>query len=388
MPRRYIYMLLVFFFFSCKKDNDDIPTPVKTFNGKANFDGNVDAAVEAADGDILICGRTPDNIPFLAKVSVITGSPVWTRLYDTFNISHINDIAETPDGGLMVVGDKCWSGSATQCDMMLMRTDSVGNVTWLRTKDGMYAESNFQIIRTHDDNYVTACARRTTESDIFMIKTTLEGDTLWSHLYPHIGIETPRDLIELSDHSYLVSGILSGGGGNSPKVRAYFMKIAASGNRSWENVLGDVNRDTYAEASIETTDGADHLSVGSEHTGLLTYKRAIAMKLNTSGQLLWSKSYSEDTVTLAAYDLVNDGIGGFTFIGNTNNEISSGHADPWIVSVDANGDQLWQHRYAHGDNEFGNYIFRLTAGRYFVIGNNWEASKYFVLGTNAEGVIE
>ena len=130
----------------------------------------------------------------------------------------------------------------------------------------------------------------------------------------------------------------------------------------------------------------------------------IAVKLDTMGNIIWSRCYggSEGAVANA---VINTNDGGFILVGETyssDGDVTGAHgnADCWVVKLGAEGNLEWEHAFGGSDFDSGEDIIELSDGGYAVVvrtsstdgdvighhgvGYNYDA---WVFTLNAEGEI-
>jgi len=97
----------------------------------------------------------------------------------------------------------------------------------------------------------------------------------------------------------------------------------------------------------------------------------VAIKLDTLGNIIWSRCYggSEGTV---AKSVINTSDGGFILVGETysdDGDITGAHgnADCWVVKLDATGNLEWEHAFGGSDFDSGEDIIELSDGGYAVV---------------------
>ncbi|HOZ29374.1 MAG TPA: hypothetical protein PLL66_00485, partial [Bacteroidales bacterium] len=97
---------------------------------------------------------------------------------------------QTPDGGYVMMGRTDSYGAGLN-DIYLVKTDENGDVLWTKTYGGMGEEKigwamKHNIILTKDGGFVIVGYTNSYgngDYDIFLIKTDINGDTLWTKTY-------------------------------------------------------------------------------------------------------------------------------------------------------------------------------------------------------------
>jgi hypothetical protein len=100
----------------------------------------------------------------------------------------------------------------------------------------------------------------------------------------------------------------------------------------------------------------------------------VIVKINTEGEILWSKCYGGNNTSIA-YSVINASDGGFTIAGFTyasDGDVigAHGNADCWVIKITSNGDLEWQ--IAIGGNGFDSAedIIQNEDGSYIIVGRS------------------
>ena len=135
---------------------------------------------------------------FLAKAASEAPPTQWQQF---FNGSRGYSVLQTEDGGYAVTGI---NASTT----LLIRTDSFGNLSWIKTYQfGGKGNSFPYLVRTEDGGYALA---GTWENRFALVKVDFEGNTQWNKTYEH---DAPYNylssFIQTSDGGYALAGTFS-----------------------------------------------------------------------------------------------------------------------------------------------------------------------------------
>ena len=114
------------------------------------------------------------------------GEILWWKHYNIFNKSNVFHYTSEPlsDGNILIVGGIEYT--STNKDILLIKTDSDGNVLWSKSIGGSKNEQVFSIVES-DDNNIYLCGITNSfgmgSNDGLLIKISLDGDILWSKTY-------------------------------------------------------------------------------------------------------------------------------------------------------------------------------------------------------------
>ncbi len=188
-------------------DGDTLWT--RTYGGSQEEDGN--SIYPTSDGGFILAGITRsfgagNEDIYIVKIDS-HGDTLWTKAYGGAAADYGFSIIQTDDDGYMVNGTTSSFG-INGYDCYLLRLDSMGAVMWCKTYASPDYETSFSVIRTNDNGYAFLGQSYGfgTASDIYLVKTDIAGDTLWTRIYGGSGYEFESRLLQTPDGGYLFSG--------------------------------------------------------------------------------------------------------------------------------------------------------------------------------------
>lgn len=227
---------------------------------------------------------------------------LWTKRYliDTLFVAFY-DCVETYDGGFAMIGTK--SISNTNDQIVLLKTDSLGNMLWYKYYGGLSDEAGMHLIQTPDSGLVLGGFSRSFNSQVapyyagdwYIIKTDSIGNTKWSK---HIGNPSWDDgyvgSITLTNDTCLVLSGKYGIGEDSHGYelgKAWIVKMNMNGNIIWEKKYDNAGERTAFHNAIELEDGS-LAAVGMVDSMYYNDFRGIFYKLDNNGNKLWRREYN------------------------------------------------------------------------------------------------
>ena len=189
------------------------------------------------------------------------------------------------------------------------------------------------------------------------------ASTGWSHIYrggPNDSL-LPYSVVQTSDGGFAMAVFANAVyvdnvgyvGHFTTQYELHLMKTDSSGNVQWNQTFkasDDPNSEFYQFSPgdtdytlVQTADGGFAIA-GSDGN-----HRYWLLKLDSSGELVWTHTYSQtDSIynSNSLYSMVQTGDLGFALAGST--ETSAGGRDYWLVKVDSNGNEQWGHAYNSG----------------------------------------
>jgi len=276
-------------------------------------------------------GDQQDYDVYLAKVSSL-GDTIWTRTFGGINNDGSADVIQVTEGGYLLTGSTTRIGEV-RSDILLIRTDSIGDTLWTKTFGGMDEEYSSTVRQTSDSGYVicgiTSSFAQT--KDIYLIRTNSNGDTLWTRTYGGTNYEGNSCLQQTKDNGFIISGYtLSFGSGDAD---AYLIKTDANGDTLWTRAYGGFFQDR-ADFVLETSDSG-YIVVGQTNSFGVDDYDIYLFKTDSLGTLLWSWVFGgpgadAGTCVLQTFDL------GYVLTGFAS-KFGAPIYDAFIIKTDPNG---------------------------------------------------
>lgn len=213
------------------------------------------------------------------------GNTLWMKVYGGAGGEWGNYVEQTNDGGFIVAGYTTSFG-AGGFDIYLLKIDSVGGTQWSKTYGGVAGEgsSEWGISGkiTRDGGFML-CANTASwgagSNDLLLIKTDSLGNLQFAKAYGGASDDQPRFAEQTRDGGYVLSGFTTSFGAGS--LDAYLVKTDSAGNLEWSKAYGGSGSDRGAMVR-ETSDGGYALSTVTSSFGA-NYFDALFMKTDSSG---------------------------------------------------------------------------------------------------------
>lgn len=386
------WVFSVLFLFSCKKDEV-----------KEDDDPAVD--------DTPIVDDDPGSNEFALEVE-------WIKTYGGSNEDDAASVAETPDGGYIVLGHTqstdgdITDKNTTDSDLWVLKLTKDGAVSWSRTYGGSADDRGTKIITANDGGYTMVGYTRSNDGDVshnagfydyWIVKLDVSGNIQWEKTYGFSGNDQAQALIQTSDGGYLITGFLdvtaSGGQGNEDGKSGlrhgvgefWAIKTNASGEFQWRRYFGGTDNDRAYD--VIEADNGDFIMVGNSESldfditnprGSYDYW---AVRIDNSGNLVWAKNYGGSSIEIA-YAITKTEDGNYLIAGDTRSSDQDvtnpkGNADAWIIKINDNGDLLWQKTYGGSQFDTGRGVVQLPDENIFVAGTS-RSSDHDVGGNNGQ----
>ena len=300
-----------------------------------------------------------------------------------------NDVLVLNDGSIVVLGGTRSWGSGNR-DAYLSKWKANGDFVWERAYGGTLDDGGSKLIKdNHGDLVVVGYTTNISDqrSNLFVLKiNALDGTLIWRLAYNADGIESGADIVATSDGGYMVVG-----NALSPTANISFIKIDHNGSQQWHKVL--VSSTQSQAAAIKSTSDGGYVVSGYTFTndkGIEGY----LVKVDSTAGLLWSKSFG--TVHIDKFNsLVVTPDNGYLCIGSINQyfSIEKVYDDLWLLKTDSKGTVIWEKRYGGNLNDSGSDIIKTAGGGFAFIGgsasfnNDPTQSRIYFLQVNLEGGI-
>jgi hypothetical protein len=230
----------------------------RTYGGKGCDYGY--AVEQTPDGGYVIAGCT-DSTSYLTRTDS-SGNAIWTKHYGPVSFAAVSSVRVTSDNGYVIIGSH---GAVS--DVHLTKTDANGETMWTRTYGGQGDDCGYSVQQTSDGGYIVAgvtCPFGVTDQDVYLIKTDVSGNIVWTRTYGGDGCDYGYVVQETSDGGYIVAGSYDSFCAYDYDV--YLIRTDAHGDTLWTRTYGgDGWDDGY---SVEqTSDGGYVVAGGSGSFG-------------------------------------------------------------------------------------------------------------------------
>ena len=360
-------------------DNCNIDTTFKkVLIGTAGYD-----IIRSSDCSYVISGS--DGKTFLIKIDEL-GNEIWMQSYDAISGSHwgnsvnptndggyiigaaqntiiktdsagimewyhklsystphyVEDVIQTFSGDYIVVGgvggDPGTGGHSQRGQAFILRMSEGGGVQWIK-RYGIANTPNdsfWGVVQADDGGFVLAGEKlhdRNFEfyDHFWIMKTDENGIESWSHELGGNYWDEARDIVKLSDDSYIVTGKKSF---STTNLDMWTMRISFSGEILWNTSHGNGNNDTATSLSLSDDESIAAIVGYTRNSSSSPFNYRIWGIDVATGQLLWNKIHGGNDKD-EAYGVVETYDNGFGLVGR-----SYSFGDPystWFVKTDSVG---------------------------------------------------
>jgi hypothetical protein len=350
------------------------------------------SVVEVPTGGYLLAGYTADSTANDSDAYAVridfNGDKLWTRIINGSNSRKdlFYKVINTFDGGFAFCGYSTNNGAGND-DVFILKMDSVGTTEWIRYWGGTGKDRAQDIIQTPDSGFaITGYSTSPPAAyyDAFLLRLNNLGDTLWSKFYGGGGFEDANTLVMLPDSGFVLGGQATNG---SNGLDMYLVRTTVNGDTLWTRKFGTINTDNI-ENLVRIADGSFVMTGGTDGPGF-GGNDGVLVKTDSGGAVIWSKIYggnSQDDFH-QVYETTDNG---FILSGTSR---SSGALEPnmWLVKTNSSGDSAWSATYGGDNHDHGYGAVQTSDGGYIFVGYSssfgFDAEQAYVIKTNHLGEI-
>lgn len=317
--------------------------------------------------------KSPTNLRLLLFIaglefyaSILCAQPVFQRAIGAEGYEKGSVIRQLSDGGFIIGGETDRSFGLQESDMLMVRTDQIGNVVWTQTYGGAEREVVNDVLQAADLGFVALAEKyqpNKKEGEFMtVLKTDVSGNLQWKKMFDEDGNETEGfSMAATPDGNYIIAGIIkkmnvaSGAffsvGGETQRL--FLLKIDGNGNKVWSRKLSVSGYATTGVSVIVARDGsyvvtgniARRASDQSEMAGRIENvseneeRNMLLAKIRPDGSLAWAKEYAANRIT-AGFSLVEKSEGGFMVVGIATIG-STSNIDIFAMSLSNEGNIQW-----------------------------------------------
>lgn len=279
---------------------------------------------------------------FLSGQTVIS----FQKTYGRIGYNYGRCAYQTDDGGYIVLGN--FSGLVGNTDIYLVKTDTIGKIIWDKAIGGTEIEwaSDFKI--THDKGFIIAGYTNIMTGngyDVLLIKTDSEGNVKWEKTFGGTDWDMGYSVIEDKNHNFLIAGTSYSNSYGDADV--YLIKTDSLGDTLWTRHYGGTGSDIAY--SIDTTNFSDYLLSGVTRKISDSTYDAYLLKISNNGDTLMTRKYG-DVLDDKFYCARQIDDSSYIACGTTKNYGAQNY-DQWILKMDTLGNQIWMRVFINTENE-------------------------------------
>lgn len=364
-PINFFFLILPLLF-SCEDNKTlcEISNDCLTYYGTKYTDAAYDI-IENKNQEILILGESSGNgsTDILIVKLDKDGSILAAKTFGSDSLDIGRKLIQTTDGGYLLTGHSNSFGP-DRYDIMLIKLNPELNIEWSQVLGGYNFDYGTDLIETSDNNYVLAgytYSYGQGQDDMFLIKFNKAGDTLWTKLYGGDKNEHALSVIETADRGYLLLGHTISFS-TSGYQDIYLIKTTIDGDTLWTKTYGGDLNENGAEILKDDTGYIIGGNIDSKSIGNMDM---MVLRIDLEGNPLWSKIYATQ-YTEMIHSISEVDNGGYICAGWTRSK--EGNTDNVILRVNRLGDTLWTGIWGTEEEETSYNAVQTSDGTLIVVG--------------------
>ncbi|MHA2210163.1 MAG: hypothetical protein ACXABV_13445 [Candidatus Thorarchaeota archaeon] len=307
------------------------------------------SVIETFDGGFVVAGSTNSygsgNTSMWLIRTNSTGHPIWDNSYGGTKRDECYDLAECDDGGFIIAGET-FSYGVGENDVILVRTDIFGNVTWLKTFGGAGEDRATSIVKCGAREYVISATTNSFGAgsyDMWLIRIDSLGELIWEKTFGGPLVDEANSVTLCEDGGFLLVGMTQRPIADPGSV--WIVRTDSGGNHIWNRTYFTAGLE-YGWSAVECPDG------GFAVVGTIDYPREsdlpdiLFMRFDADGLLQGSPKKlggSGIADSLCGNSIVSCSDGGFAIAGKYGSQSSQN--DIWLCRMDVDGNDIWSTNY-------------------------------------------
>ncbi len=323
----------------------------------------------------------------LATLLGISQNLPWKKTYGGSNFEEALSVSGTTDGGCIVVGesestDGYVSGNHGDADYWIIKLNASGDTVWEKSLGGSNFDWATSVIQTSDGGYIVAGSSGSNDGDVsgnhgyfdfWIVKLNASGDTVWKKTFGDTLYDVAFSIKQTTDDGYIIAGYLSIDINNADYL---IIKLNSSGDLLWQKTFGGSHTEE-ANSIIQTSDGGFIVagysnSSDGDVTGHHDMEDFWILKLDDSGNLQWQRSLGGNSVDVAK-SIIQTSDGGYVVAGystSSDGDVTGNHGneDYWVVKLDNSGNIQWQKSLGGSSWDYAYSVIETPDGGFIVAG--------------------
>ena len=348
---------------------------LKTF-GQEGTDRGV-AIENAIENGFIIAGLTnsfgADGEDIYLVKTDFEGNLDWQKTLGGKGDDNAWVIKKTPDNHYIIGGFSNGFGSG-DWDILLIKTDSLGNEVWVRNYGSDKDEFAWDLQITSDNNYVIIGQTNDTkngETTSIWLKIDNAGNTIWENQLNVPLKNRAFSIVEGENREILFTGLIETKNGD---MDGFIAKATSHGNIDWINTYGGA-RDDLGHTIMKSKDGHYILFGYSKSYGTVNNSPWL-IKIDPTGNEVWNYSYGSEIEERIVAGYITDE-NHCIMLGYRIKEEETGiNADILLLEIDDEGQLNWLKTYGgHQNEESGQNILISSKGEIIFTGRTYSQGK-------------
>lgn len=365
---KHTLKILIFFMIVSVKLNAQDSLYIRTYGLKGYNYG--EKIIQTADSGFTILGNKSGFVGntdvYLIKTDKYGGF-VWDKAYGSDEVDWAEDFVKTKDNGYAIAGYITIPQNNDDYNILLMKTDSVGTLLWMKNYGGSNWDLAHSLVETPDSGFIVTgetYSYGNGNNDAFVLRTDKNGDSLWMKTYGGQNSDNAYDISACNDGSFILTGSTRSFGKGGYDI--YLLKIDTSGDTLWTRTYGDT-LDDKAFAGIETSDNGIAVT-GSTYNFNANGKDAYILKTDENGNQQWLRVYG-GSLEEEQYDIIEKPYGYLFTAGYTSSFGYVGTKELYMINTDSYGWFMTGPTFGGSKEDVANSCINTLSGGLAIIGS-------------------
>jgi len=332
------------------------------------------ALAQSPDGGYALAGQWAGSNPHIWRTDA-DGNTLWHSVFSSVEFGFGTDITLTSDGGLAITGQRQPADFSSAPALLLAKADANGNVLWHREffedypglTDSLEFNIGKQLAETPDGGLLAVGETSGAAlNKVFMVKTDEDGNELWRRTFGADTISySVAELMPLPAGGYAIAGSwVYPNPAIFPQPTALFLlQIDEQGNEL-DFDLHPLGPAEQANGAARAADGSFYFTVsrGSSFPGA----SSSIFKLDASGALLWEKIAPVDDLL---QDIQISPQGELAIASLAQRQPGNFEVLIVLVKLDAEAENaIWRREIPFGIDNYGDALISTSDGGYAIAG--------------------
>ncbi|HZW38597.1 MAG TPA: T9SS type A sorting domain-containing protein [Ignavibacteriaceae bacterium] len=289
---------------------------------------------------------------------------LWTKTFGGTNIDVGYSLKQTQDGGYIIVGYTRSFGTMSGRNIWLVKTDAMGNEVWNKALGGDADDEAYSIQQTSDKGYILTGYTKSMGMglmDVVLYKTDSLGNEIWNRTFGGSNDEEGYSVLQTDDGGYIIAGATSSFGTLGSRD-VWVIKTDANGTDIWKKNYGGNSSD--GARNIQKTSDGGYIITGWTFLGPGYIGNALLLKIDSLGNQQWLKYFGGDDAD-RGYCVQQTSDGGYILTGYTSC-FGAGLDDMWLIKTNSQGVEEWNKTFGGTGRDYGNWI-EITSDKGYLI---------------------
>lgn len=289
---------------------------------------------QTSDGGYIVAGNNAGwPLDFYVVKTTATGDTLWTKTYGGTDSEFCNSVQQTTDGGYIISGvSNSFGGGNFQ--MYMVRTDASGDTLWSKAYVTATSNNYAHAQQTSDGGFIIACPTTVGpgNQDFLVVKTNASGDTVWTKTYGSTGNDYLSSIRQTADGGFILAGSTVAVGDTTGNI--YLVKTTSTGDTLWTKNYGGTG-DDWTYYGEQTTDGG-YIVSGATFGDNTDSIDILIIKTDANGNSGCNQGHTPTTIGHVSMQIVSCATivtSAATFVSGTTSIIGSGGSETDICTT-------------------------------------------------------